>query len=350
VKEKKNQPAFLVFLKRKIPDAMSSKWIQITVLAFSIAALLFLIQCNQYKNSNKIKVAYLPSIHALPFYLAMEKGYFKEEGLDIEAIRFEAPNQIVDALMNGNIDAVALSGATGIFSIADYRNPGKFKIFALTGGDSHVPNESLLTQSNSSVHSVQDLKGRKMGILPGIQWRTISKHMLSKYNVDPSQVTLIELGLGLQIPALQARQVDALLAIEPIATIAKSRSDVREIVRGPTSETVANPWLGGCGAVNLSFAQQNPELFKRFLKALTKAVKEVQTNPESSKIYNKNYIPMDEKIINKLPVLICKMYNQLTPEDIQAAQKFIDIFTEHKVIDGKIDFQKLIFSENLMSK
>ncbi len=45
----------------------------------------------------KVKIGYLPAAQALPVFVAMEKGYFKEAGLDVEAVKFDAPNQIIDS-------------------------------------------------------------------------------------------------------------------------------------------------------------------------------------------------------------------------------------------------------------
>lgn len=99
----------------------------------------------------KVKIADLPVVHGLPLYLALEKGYFKEVGIDVERVKFEAPNQLIDAILSGQVDFTSPSGAMGITGIADFKNPEKIKIYAAAGGDLEVSNDSLLVPIDSKI-------------------------------------------------------------------------------------------------------------------------------------------------------------------------------------------------------
>ena len=91
------------------------------------------------------------------------------------------------------------------------------------------------------------------------------------------------------------------------------------------------------------FAEKNKEMVTKILQIFDRAIKEVRENPEAAKQYLKGYTALDDTIIPKTPVLRFKMYSELTDSDITAIQKFYDIFTTHKVIDGRIDGRSLIF-------
>src|SRR3989344_803669 len=115
---------------------MKHTWITI------IIAVVLLTACGSYTGTSEnekspertdVKIAYLPVTQGLPLYLAIEKGYFKDAGIDVEAIRVDSPNLILNMLVSGQVDFGAPSTAAGITAVAEYANPGKLKIFAVGG-------------------------------------------------------------------------------------------------------------------------------------------------------------------------------------------------------------------------
>jgi NitT/TauT family transport system substrate-binding protein len=299
-------------------------------------------------ETTKVKIANLPVVQGLPLYLAIEKGYFKDAGLEVELVKFEAPNQIIDALLQGQVDLTSPSGAMGITGIADFKNPGKLKIYAAGGGDTVIQNDAILVKNDSSIKSFQDLKGKKLGIVAGsIQWRTIARDILAKNNLEADKdVILVELALGLQAQALATGQVDALLGIEPIPTIVKSKGIGKEIVDHLTTKFIADPFYAGAGIVRVDFAKQNPNTTKKVLDILHRAINEINQNPDSARQYLKGYTALDETAIAQVPISRFKFYSDFTQDEISAVQKFYDIFSNFKVVDGKMDFQKLLYSPN----
>lgn len=319
----------------------------IVIIILVILGFWYFNSKTESLEKTKVRIANLPSLHGLPVYLAFEKGYFKEAGLDVEIIKFEAPNQIIDAIVSGQVDFTSPSGASGIAAVADFKNPGKIKIYAFSGGDYIVPNDSVVVKKDSNIKSLQDLKGKKIGILPGIQWRTLAKHMLSQVNlVSDEDVTIVELAPSLQAQGLASGQVDALIAIEPMLTIVKGNDIGKEIVHGMTNQYVANPFYGGGGIVNVDFAKNNPNTTAKMLAVFDRAIKEIQENPSTVNQYLKGYTALDsaENLISQAPILRFKMYNNLTGDEIVAIQKYFDVFTTYKIVDGKIDAKNLLYS------
>lgn len=296
-------------------------------------------------ETTKVRIANLPVVQGLPLYFAIEKGYFKEAGLEIELIKFEAPNQIIDALLQGQIDFTSPSGAMGIAGIADFKNPGKLKIYASSGGDQVIQNDAVLVKNDSEIKTWQDLKGKTLGILPGIQWRTIAKYILAKNNlIADKDVLLTELAPGLQAQAIGSGQVDALLSVEPIPTIVKAKGIGKETVDHVTTKFIADPFYGGAGMLRVDFAKQNPHTTGKVLSILKRAITEINKNPDAARPYLKGYTALDDITISQVPISRFKFYSDFTQDDIQAVQKFYDIFSEFKVVDGKIDFKQLIYS------
>ncbi|MEI4479862.1 ABC transporter substrate-binding protein, partial [Klebsiella pneumoniae] len=86
-------------------------------------------------------------------------------------------------------DFGAPGAAAGITVIAETEFPGTFKVFGLQGGGIKVNriNDGLIVANDSSIASFADLKGKTLGHLPGIQWRTISRHMVRSAGLDPDK-------------------------------------------------------------------------------------------------------------------------------------------------------------------
>lgn len=296
----------------------------------------------------KVKIAYLGnSVNALPLYLAVDKGYFTEAGLEVEPVKFEAPNQILDALIAGNVDFGAPSTAMGITAISQAKNPDTLKIFALNGGT--FPNNIdnvLLAKKDSPVFAIKDLKGKKLGTLPGIQFRTIAKHILATEGLEiDKDVTIVELAVPLQLQALISGQIDAVLTLEPVRVIGESKNSVKDLVRGPMIKYIADPWFGGGGVVSVKFCQINPNTTKKVIAVFDRAIKEINSNPDALRQYLKNYTPLNDEQIKVVPLDIWKMYADFNDSDIIALQKFFDIFAQYKVIDNKIDARQIIYSK-----
>lgn len=293
----------------------------------------------------KVRIAYLPNIHALPFYLAVDKGYFKAEGLDVEPVKFEAPNQIIDALLSNQVGIAAPGAAAGITAVSQSKKPDTIKIFSVQGGTDTLTNESFVVKKDSSIKSFADLKGKKLGHLPGIQWQTICRDILAKNGLEADKdVTLVDLAIPLMVPALASGQVDALLAIEPAPTIAVAKDIGKIVQKSPTIQYIANPFYAGVGDVTTKYMTENPDVTAKILRVFKKANDEVVANPDAARQYLKGWTALDDSLINNVPLLQYKMYDEMDEKDISALQAFFDIFTQYKVIDGKVNARSLIYS------
>jgi len=293
----------------------------------------------------KVRIAYLPNIHALPFYLAVDKGYFKTEGLDIEPVKFEAPNQIIDALLSNQVGFAAPGAAAGITAVSQSKKPDSIKIYSVQGGTETLTNESFVVKTDSTITSFADLKGKKLGHLPGIQWQTISRDILAKNGLEAGEdVTLVDLAIPLQVPALASGQVDALLAIEPSPTIAVAKGIGKIVKKSPTIQYIANPFYAGVGDVTTKYMTENPEVTQKILRVFKKANDEVSANPDAARPHLKGWTALDDSLINDVPLLQYRMYDEIDEKDISALQAFFDIFTKYGVIDGEVDARSLIYA------
>lgn len=321
-------------------------FITTTIILVALAGVFAFNRLGNDNNENiTVKIANLPVTEGLPLYIAIDKGYFKDAGINVEYVRFEAPNQIIDAVMAGKVDLVSPSGAMGISAIADSKNPEKLQIYAASGGDKVNPTNALFVGNDSNINSIEGLKGKKLGILPGVQWRTIATEVLLRHGLKAvDEVTLVELASGLQSTALASGQVDAVLTLEPNPTVIREKKLGKEITPNPTYD-IADPFFGGAGIINVDFLNKYPELVKKVLSILDRANKEARANPEEARKYLKNYTSLTDDLIQKVTIPQIKMWHEINETDIKAIQDFYQIFYKNKVVEKPLDFKSLLYKE-----
>lgn len=326
---------------------MKNKFIVGIVVAVLVIGGIWYFTSNNQKapETTKVRIADLPIVHGLPLYVAMEKGYFKDAGLEVERVKFEAPNQIIDAIMNRQVDFTSPGGALGITGIADYKNPGKLKIYGVSGETGNNSGENLILPIDSKITSIGELRGKKLGILAGtIQWRTIAREILAKNGLDiDKDLTVVELAGAIQVQALSAGQVDALLALEPISTIAISKGVAKLFVKAPAKQFIADPFWYGAGVVNEQFARNNPNTTKKVIEVFDKAMEEIEHNFDAYRPYLVNYTPLTNELISQVPPVNFKACDSLTDQDINSIKAFYGIFTKHKVVSGEINVNALLY-------
>jgi NitT/TauT family transport system substrate-binding protein len=117
----------------------------------------------------KIRIGYWPIAAGLPFYSAIELGYFKEAGLDVEPLKFAGAQQVMEAVLSGRADGTANGTGSANIAIGEIAAPGTFKIFC--SNPSNVKNvlDEVIVPVASPAKVMADLKGKRVGSGPGIQ-------------------------------------------------------------------------------------------------------------------------------------------------------------------------------------
>jgi len=292
-----------------------------------------------------LQVAYLPTYHSLPLFVAVEQGLFEQEGLKVELQRIETPQAIIDGLVLGRIDAGAPSIAAGITSIVESKSPGAIKGYALNCSYSDQLITELLVPVDSSVHSVEELKGKKIAYVPGVQWKSLTQKSLLVNGVNPDEVTLIELPFSNQLQALASQSVDAVFTMEPMGTIGVSNKSAKILVSAPIEKFVVDPWCGGIGALSAKFIARDPVAAEKFVSAMKKAFAQTDQN-QLTRQYLVSYLSLPQSAVDNVDLPKFYAVNDLNSDVLGAYQEFADLFFELKVTEKKIDVRNLMWDEN----
>jgi len=293
----------------------------------------------------KFRIGYWPIAAGLPFYAAVEKGFFKEAGLNVEAIRFAGAQQIMEAMLSGRCDGSANGTGSANLAIGEIAAPGTFKIFA--SNPSNVDNvlDQFLVPAASPVKSIAELKGKRVASGPGIQNVTLARTVLER--AGATGVTVIELPIGQHVASLAAGQVDAVYTLEPTGTIGRLSGATRIVESGVIARYVLGdpkaPWFGGSASLTAEIVKKHPAEARQFVAAYAKGIALVRGNPEEARQYLKGYTAIEGPLTGEVPLAAYTLYDEFTPQDIAHFQKFFDLFSEKGIFASRLKVDSMLY-------
>ena len=331
----------------------------LVVFIFLIAGIfVFTNQNNTSKGNNtaqkpnsertQIKVGYVNVAQSLTTFIAQEKNYFKDQGLNVELVKFESPALIQDAIISGNIDIAGTAG-TGIAAIAFSKDPNQFKIFNTSYADKDYPSDVLVVAKDIQANSFAELKGKTVGIVPGPQFKTVFNFMAKQAGLNPSEaggtgdIFYRELAVTDQLTALQSAQIQAILGLDPVGTRAESLGVGKKIGISPISTTLGFKFYGSSGLINQKFAKENPQSAQKVIKAFDQAIGDVQKDPNAQRQYLDKYLGIKDPVLSKVALQAYIKSDELRDSDIQEIQKLVNIFQDQGVIKNKVEVRDMIY-------
>ena len=294
-----------------------------------------------------IRVGYWPVASALPFFVAMDKGYFKKAGLTVEGQKFSSPQQVSQELIAGRLQFAANGTATGALALAEIAQPGLLKVVATNVSDSKNVLDEVIVSTKSSAKSMADFKGKTFVFAcgPGPQNVATAQAILNGNGITTARIQQVD--IKQHVAAVASGQADAAYTLEPTGTIGAGKNLTRVLETGVVAKyIVGGPGAqshGGAAALTTKFIKDYPETSKKFLSAYREAIEDIRKNPDAARQYLKGYTPLTTDIAGKLPLIPYKMYDEMQPRDVQNLQKFFDYMTTNKVFKQKVDAKTLIY-------
>lgn len=310
-----------------------------SIFAVLIIIIILIFMVNPNEEVKIVKIGYLPIISSLNLYIAQDQGFFEEEGITIETVQLQSSNQLIDALVRGDIDVAAASSSVPAM-VADIIDPGKIKIFSVSDITEDHPSDAILVKEESLINSLEDLEGKKIGVFPGSTSSGLLRDFLSKKGIDVSNIEYVSLSPPNQLPALYGGSIDALQAYEPEITLAVQQGEVKKIYGSVYAEQLNhNPLTASL--ISSEFINENPELARKTVSVFDKAVTFMKTNDRESREIVVRKIGVNESIANEV---IFRYMSKSDEVNNEALQSFADLLFEIGELESEIDVTKLLYS------
>lgn len=309
--------------------------------SFLTLAMLFLAGCKRPDPQAGIRVGYLPYSSALSFFVAHEKGFFKEAGLTIQPVKIASSNEAIDALRAGELDFVMGVGLTTFFAV-EGAVQGSFKCFQPCVEDSTHKVSYLLLPEGSTMTDVTQLHGKRVGTYSGTSQVLVLRLLMRNLGFnpnDPSDVRLGAVASNLQVDALTAKQFDAFLMIEPYASKAMLLHGAKPLITSPRVKYILNPFPAGANAVSTSFLTVHPDLTAKVVTALDRAIVAIHENEVAARAILPKY---DQTLT---PDLAAKsgIYSwwKKGETNLEAVQEYADLLYDGKALKNPVNVSNM---------
>jgi NitT/TauT family transport system substrate-binding protein len=305
-----------------------------------VLTMFFVMIAGQALSAEKVTIGHLAVVPSLPTYVAMEKGFFTEQGLEVKLVPFQSGTDIVDALVAGRIDADCMSAITGNWFAAQGA-PDKFKIFLVYAADSNVDNTMVVVvKKDSPLKGLKDLKGKKVGTFPGATSVALAKAVIRK-KTDPNKVIFTEVPPPNMIQALAAGQIDAFFTPEPFGMIAVYQGIGKYLIKSPcTLLGLKKGIVGGAFSFSAKFLEERPRVAKKVKAAIEKGADYIKTNEQETRGYLSKYTPLPPPVAARIPF---EKWIKIKDLDKKAPQLYFDVLYKEGAYQKKIDTTTLYY-------
>ncbi len=246
--------------------------IQQSVFAAGLAmfASIAIAQGALEKKDVHIAVGGKAALYYLPLTIAEQKGYFKDEGLNVKISDFAGGSQSLQAVVGGSADVVS-----GAFEHTINMQSKKQSMIAFVQmGRLPQISVGISKAKAANYKSLKDLKGLKVGVsAPGSSTNLLFNMLIAKEGLKPSDVAIIGVGTGSGgVAAMKSGQIDAISNTDPIMTKLELDGDIKIIADWRTVKGTVATFGGELPAASLyastKFVKENP----RTVQALTNAI------------------------------------------------------------------------------
>jgi NitT/TauT family transport system substrate-binding protein len=210
------------------------------------------------RAQDKVTVGVFPISSSLPYFVALERGFFKEQNIEPEMIRLMGGPPNVAAMMTNQIEVsavlVMLEGLN-----ANVKKPGVAMYIAVNSQTKVWKMEQFVVRNGFPANSIADLKGAKLMSAPGPANLNTAKAILAKIGLKEGDYTIDQLDMGQHVNAMAAGTFDGGYTLEPNASMMIKAGVARSLEAGVISKYIlgsesANAYAAGC-AMTADFIQ-----------------------------------------------------------------------------------------------
>lgn len=239
--------------------------------------------------TQKITVAYTTQPQSTLVHIAVAKGYFAEEGLEIQSLLHSYGKAALQSVIENKADFATVAETPVMFNVLKGE-----KIFVIANIEASSMNNAIVARKDAGISKTGDLKKKRIGFTPGTTSDFFLDSMLTASGLTRNDIKPVPLKPDEMQDAIKAKQVDAVSTWNyPLTQISRMLGSNGSIFydREIYTETFNI-------AAKQDFVQKNPETVRRFLRALIKAEDYVARNPDDAQSIMSASTNIDKSLIH----------------------------------------------------
>src|SRR3989344_387798 len=247
---------------------LRKKLLLIFLVFLVLITLVIIISKDNKEDKNVVRFGYAYNIGQLPGVIGVEKGFFSQQGLEINSLILEGGKDITEAMLAGEID-FGLASSGGIIPAAVISDD--IKIVATTswwGG-----RKRLMIRKDLKIDNFPELINKKIAVrIGGTQYKNLLK-LIDKSDLTKDDFKILNMKNSDAMVVLQIGDIDAYLCGEPDCAIIEYKGIGYELLNFDKTEIDPNFLM-----VRKQFMEENPDLVVRFLKGWINYQKFINSN------------------------------------------------------------------------
>jgi putative hydroxymethylpyrimidine transport system substrate-binding protein len=285
-----------------------------------------------------------PNADHAGIYAAQAEGFFEDEGLDVELQQPSDPAAVLQLVAAGQSE-FGVSYENEMTNAAARDVPVK-SVMAIM----QQPLNSIISLKETGIEEPKDLAGKKVGYAGQSFGSAVLDTVLRQAGEDPASVEKVNVGLDLR-PALISKQVDAVVdAYWNIEAVELAQEGFEtNVIRLP--EVGVPNYNELIIATSDSYAQENPDIVRRFVKALVEGHQYAVENPEAARdallAANEELDPEDAQETVALTVPLFGEPGRIGYQDPEEWRAYVDWAVENEVLPGPVDVDTVMTNEFL---
>ncbi len=234
------------------------------LLILAATVTLVLSGCAKDKESSVIRIGVMPDVATMPYCLALENGYFKEEGIDVQIQYFKSAQDRESALQANQLDGIS-SDLVNLFLLK--KNGMDYRALSTTYGMFKIV-------GNQDVSGIEGLSGKKIGLSTNTMMEYIVDSVLEEKGVPGVEKVNIP-AIPARLEMINSNQIDAAIMPEPFATTAINAAQ-KELLDMTDTDLRSTIFL-----FSNEFAQSHKDELKKFSKAVDRAIDYINETDKS---------------------------------------------------------------------
>lgn len=285
-----------------------------------------------------VKIGLFPSSAVAAFQLGIDKGYFKDQGIDLELVLGQSSAAQLPAVNTGSLDFVLASPTTPLLASAKGLDLRIVSGYAENRPEVVTDSVAVLVGKGSPIKSAKDLEGKKVAInAVGSIGEIGIKEAVALDGGDPDKVTFIQLGFDQVGAQLASGQIDAGMAGPPFM------QQIQGAGGTVISDFIQEADLGGAELVIVAggkLVDKNEKLVADFVEALTETLDYAAEHVDEVRGELPKVIGTDPEIAKKTELI-----GYDAELDVAALEQFATLMTKYGVIETEPDLDKVVWTE-----